>query len=87
MVIQNGNAKIYDSLGKPIEHRTITGKGGTQYKPSYMCKMCKFLLHAIVLCSNEPFSCQNVKTKYNVVPYGDHGTERVISCTYANVIS
>jgi hypothetical protein len=27
------------------------------------------------------FLCQNLKTYYNVVPYGDHGTERVIAIT------
>ena len=27
--------------------------------------------------SNELFMCQKFKTNYNVVPYGDHGTERV----------
>ena len=27
--------------------------------------------------SNEPFLCQNFNSNYNVVPYGDYGTERV----------
>jgi hypothetical protein len=28
--------------------------------------------------SNEPFLCQNVISNQTVVPYGDHGTERVM---------
>ena len=27
--------------------------------------------------TNEPFLCQNFKTNCHVVPYGNHGTERV----------
>jgi hypothetical protein len=27
--------------------------------------------------SNEPFLCQNHKTNYSLVPYVDHGTDRV----------
>jgi hypothetical protein len=33
--------------------------------------------HQEYLSSNEPFLYQNSKTNYHVVPYGDHGYERV----------
>jgi hypothetical protein len=29
-----------------------------------------------------PFCAKNLKTNYNVMPYGDHGTERVKKHTY-----
>ena len=33
--------------------------------------------HSGYQSSNKPFMCQNFKTNYNIVPYSNHGTERV----------